>query len=55
VVARLNDVFLTGRQSGKYFTTFYGAYDRGARSLAYCNAATRRPCCSPAPRASRPP
>jgi CheY-like chemotaxis protein len=30
VVARPNDVFRTGRQSGKYFTTFYGAYDRPA-------------------------
>jgi sigma-B regulation protein RsbU (phosphoserine phosphatase) len=39
VVARLNDVFQTELQSGKYFTTFYGVYNRGARSLAYCNAA----------------
>ena len=30
VAARLDDVFQTGRQSGKYFTTFCGAYDRPA-------------------------
>jgi methyl-accepting chemotaxis protein WspA len=39
VVARPNDVFQMERQNGKYFTTFYGSYDRGARTLAYCNAA----------------
>jgi sigma-B regulation protein RsbU (phosphoserine phosphatase) len=39
VVGRLNDVFQMERQNGKYFTIFYGVYDRGARSLAYCNAA----------------
>jgi hypothetical protein len=39
VVARLSDVCQTGRQSGKSFTTSYGAYDRAAWSLAYCNAA----------------
>jgi sigma-B regulation protein RsbU (phosphoserine phosphatase) len=39
VVARLNDVFQMERQNGKYFTIFYGVYDRPARSLAYCNAA----------------
>jgi sigma-B regulation protein RsbU (phosphoserine phosphatase) len=39
VVAWPSDVFGVERQSGKYFTTFYGAYNRGARTLAYCNAA----------------
>jgi sigma-B regulation protein RsbU (phosphoserine phosphatase) len=39
VVARLNDVFQMDRQDGKYFTIFYGVYDRPRRSLAYCNAA----------------
>jgi sigma-B regulation protein RsbU (phosphoserine phosphatase) len=39
VVARLNDVFQMDRQNGKYFTIFYGVYDRPSRSLAYCNAA----------------
>jgi sigma-B regulation protein RsbU (phosphoserine phosphatase) len=38
VVARLNDVFQMERQNGKYFTMIYGVYDKGARSLAYCNA-----------------
>src|SRR5262245_38065909 len=39
VLARLNDVFQMDRQDGKYFTMFYGVYDKKARSLAYCNAA----------------
>jgi hypothetical protein len=39
VVAWPSDVFQEGRQSGKCFTTCYGAYDRTARSLARCNAA----------------
>jgi sigma-B regulation protein RsbU (phosphoserine phosphatase) len=39
VVGRLNDVFQMERQNGKYFTIFYGVYDRPARTLAYCNAA----------------
>jgi hypothetical protein len=39
VVARLSDVFQTKLQSGKYFTISYGVYNRGARTLAYCNAA----------------
>jgi sigma-B regulation protein RsbU (phosphoserine phosphatase) len=39
VVGRPDDVFQMELQSGKYFTTFYGAYNRGARTLAYGNAA----------------
>ncbi len=39
VVARLNDVFQMERQNGKYFTIFYGVYERPTRTLAYCNAA----------------
>jgi sigma-B regulation protein RsbU (phosphoserine phosphatase) len=39
VVARLNDVFQMDRQNGKYFTIFYGVFDKVARSLAFCNAA----------------
>ncbi len=39
VIARLNDIFQMERQNGKYFTIFYGVYDRKQRALAYCNAA----------------
>ena len=39
MVARPDDVFQMERQNGKYFTIFYGVYDRPAHSLAYCNAA----------------
>jgi sigma-B regulation protein RsbU (phosphoserine phosphatase) len=38
VVARLNDVFPMDRQDGKYFTMWYGVYDRATRNLGYCNA-----------------
>jgi sigma-B regulation protein RsbU (phosphoserine phosphatase) len=38
VVARLNEVFQMERQDGKFFTMFYGVYDRKERALAYCNA-----------------
>jgi sigma-B regulation protein RsbU (phosphoserine phosphatase) len=39
VVARLNDVFQMDKQNEKYFTIFYGVFDKKARSLTYCNAA----------------
>jgi sigma-B regulation protein RsbU (phosphoserine phosphatase) len=38
VITRLNDVFQMERQDGKYFTIWYGVYQPGDRSLAYCNA-----------------
>jgi sigma-B regulation protein RsbU (phosphoserine phosphatase) len=38
VLTRLNDVFQMERQDGKYFTIWYGVYQPGDRSLAYCNA-----------------
>src|SRR4051812_29952246 len=39
VVARLNDVFQMDKQNEKYFTIFYGVFDKAKRSLTYCNAA----------------
>jgi phosphoserine phosphatase RsbU/P len=39
VVGRLNDTFQMDRQDGKYFTVFYGVFDRTTRTLRYCNAA----------------
>ena len=42
VVTRLSDTFQMERQDGKYFTIFYGVYDRPDRVLRYCNAA--HPC-----------
>jgi phosphoserine phosphatase RsbU/P len=38
VLARLNDVFPMERQNGKYFTIWYGVFERGRRRLAYSNA-----------------
>jgi phosphoserine phosphatase RsbU/P len=38
VVTRLNGMFQMDRQDGKYFTIWYGVYDRAARTLTYCNA-----------------
>lgn len=39
VLSRLNDVFQMEKQSGKYFTIWYGVYRLSDRRLAYCNAA----------------
>lgn len=39
VMSRLNDVFQMDKQNGKYFTIFYGVYERNGRTLTYCNAA----------------
>jgi sigma-B regulation protein RsbU (phosphoserine phosphatase) len=39
VVARLNDVFQMDKQNEKYFTIFYGVFEKTKRSLTYCNAA----------------
>jgi sigma-B regulation protein RsbU (phosphoserine phosphatase) len=38
VLARLNDVFQMDKQDGKYFTIWYGVYDRPGRNLRYANA-----------------
>jgi phosphoserine phosphatase RsbU/P len=38
VLARLNDVFPMEKQHGKYFTIWYGVFDRARRTLAYSNA-----------------
>jgi sigma-B regulation protein RsbU (phosphoserine phosphatase) len=38
VVTRLNEMFQMDRQDGKYFTIWYGVYDRTAKTLTYCNA-----------------
>ncbi|MGH7173833.1 MAG: SpoIIE family protein phosphatase [Gemmataceae bacterium] len=43
VLSRLNDVFQMDKQNGKYFTIWYGVYQRGERTLAYCNAAHPSP------------
>jgi sigma-B regulation protein RsbU (phosphoserine phosphatase) len=37
VVSRLNDVFQMERQDSKFFTIWYGVYDKSARRLAFCN------------------
>lgn len=37
VLTRLNDVFQMERQDNKYFTIWYGVFDRGNRRLAYSN------------------
>jgi sigma-B regulation protein RsbU (phosphoserine phosphatase) len=37
VLSRLNDVFQMERQDNKYFTIWYGVFDRAARKLAYSN------------------
>jgi sigma-B regulation protein RsbU (phosphoserine phosphatase) len=39
VMARLNDVFQMEKQNEKYFTIFYGVFEKAKRSLTYCNAA----------------
>jgi phosphoserine phosphatase RsbU/P len=38
VLARLNDIFPMEKQHGKYFTTWYGVFNRPSRSLSYSNA-----------------
>jgi sigma-B regulation protein RsbU (phosphoserine phosphatase) len=38
VLARLNDIFPMEKQHGKYFTIWYGVYDRAQRTLSYSNA-----------------
>ena len=38
IITRLNEMFQMDRQDGKYFTIWYGVYDRPARTLTYCNA-----------------
>jgi sigma-B regulation protein RsbU (phosphoserine phosphatase) len=38
VLARLNDIFPMEKQHGKYFTIWYGVFDRARRTLAYSNA-----------------
>ena len=38
VLARLNDVFQMEKQDKKYFTIWYGVYQRPQRTLTYCNA-----------------
>lgn len=38
VLARLNDVFPMEKQNGKYFTIWYGVFDRVRRVLSYSNA-----------------
>lgn len=37
VLARLNDVFPMEKQNGKYFTIWYGVYNRADRTLSYAN------------------
>ncbi len=37
-VAHLNDVFQMEKQNGKFFTIWYGVFDRSARRLSWCNA-----------------
>jgi sigma-B regulation protein RsbU (phosphoserine phosphatase) len=38
VLTRLNDVFPMEKQDGKYFTIWYGVFNRVRRTLAYSNA-----------------
>jgi phosphoserine phosphatase RsbU/P len=38
VLARLNDIFPMEKQNGKYFTIWYGVFDRPRRTLTYSNA-----------------
>jgi phosphoserine phosphatase RsbU/P len=38
VLARLNDIFPMEKQHGKYFTIWYGVFDKTKRTLAYSNA-----------------
>lgn len=37
VLSRLNDVFQMDRQDNKYFTLWYGVFNKAARQLAYSN------------------
>jgi sigma-B regulation protein RsbU (phosphoserine phosphatase) len=39
VMTRLNDVFQMEKQNEKYFTIFYGVFDKTKRALTYANAA----------------
>lgn len=39
VLARLNDIFPMEKQDDKYFTIWYGVFDRSKRTLTYSNAA----------------
>jgi sigma-B regulation protein RsbU (phosphoserine phosphatase) len=39
VLTRLNDVFPMEKQHGKFFTIWYGIFDRSRRTLTYSNAA----------------
>ncbi len=39
VGTKLNDTFQMERQDGKYFTVFYGVFQKSTRKLRYCNAA----------------
>src|SRR5262249_1853042 len=39
VLTRLNDIFPMEKQHGKFFTIWYGVFDRSRRTLAYSNAA----------------
>jgi sigma-B regulation protein RsbU (phosphoserine phosphatase) len=39
VLTRLNDVFPMEKHDGKFFTIWYGVFDRSRRTLAYSNAA----------------
>jgi sigma-B regulation protein RsbU (phosphoserine phosphatase) len=39
VLTRLNDIFPMEKQDGKFFTIWYGVFDRARRALAYSNAA----------------
>jgi phosphoserine phosphatase RsbU/P len=38
VLARLNDIFPMEKHHGKYFTIWYGVFDRARRTLTYSNA-----------------
>jgi sigma-B regulation protein RsbU (phosphoserine phosphatase) len=39
VLTRLNDIFPMEKHDGKFFTIWYGVFDRARRTLAYSNAA----------------
>jgi sigma-B regulation protein RsbU (phosphoserine phosphatase) len=39
VLTRLNDIFPMEKHDGKFFTIWYGVFDRARRALAYSNAA----------------
>ncbi len=39
VLTRLNDIFPMEKQHGKFFTIWYGVFDRARRTLTYSNAA----------------